>query len=92
VSVTPLNLTDPQAATLDFALSWQDQTADAGLDLAALATLRAGTQQLAASGWQPDTGVLSFPATDLSGVNTVTLVLRNVAGAPLRTFTWTLRR
>jgi hypothetical protein len=92
VSVTPLNLTDPQAATLDFALSWQDQTADAGLDLAALAILRAGTQQLAASGWQPDTGVLSFPATDLSGANTVTLVLRNVAGAPLRTFTWMLRR
>jgi hypothetical protein len=92
VSVTPLNLTDPQAATLDFALSWQDQAAHAGIDLAALATLRAGTQQLAASGWQPETGVLSFPATDLSGVNTVTLVLRNVAEAPLRTFTWMLRR
>ena len=91
VTVTPLNLTDPQATTLDFALSWQDQATDAGLDVAALATLRAGTTQLAASGWQPDSGVLSFPATNLSGVNTVTLVLRTVAGAPLRTFTWALR-
>ena len=41
-------------------------------------------------------GLLSFPAVDaagnrtLDGASTVTLVICNLAGVPLRTFTWTL--
>jgi hypothetical protein len=90
ISVTPLNLADPQAATLDFALALEGQGIDPGINLAPLATLRAGTQQLAAASWEPQSGVLSFPATDLTGVKTITLMIRNLAGAPLRTFSWTL--
>jgi hypothetical protein len=90
ISVTPLNLADPQAATLDFALALEGQGIDPGINLAPLATLRAGTQQLAAASWEPQSGVLSFPATDLTGVKTITLMIRNLAGPPLRTFSWTL--
>jgi hypothetical protein len=92
ISVTPLNLADPQAVTLDFALALEGQEIDPSINLASLATLRFGTQQVNAAGWQPDTAVLSFPASDLAGVRTVTLMIRNLAGAPLRTFTWTLSR
>jgi hypothetical protein len=90
VSATPLNLADPMAATLDFALVGDGPGIDPGIDLAPLASLRFGTQQVMATAWQPETGVLSFPASDLTGVRTVTLMIRNLAGAPLRTFTWTL--
>jgi hypothetical protein len=90
ISVTPLNLADPQAVTLDFALALEGQKIDPSINLAALATLRFGTQQVNAVGWQPDTAVLSFPASDLAGARMVTLMIRNLAGAPLRTFTWML--
>ena len=89
VSATPLNLADPQAATLDFALVGDGPGFDPGVDLAPLASLRFGSQQVSATAWQPETGVLSFPASDLTGVRMVTLMIRNLAGAPLRTFTWT---
>jgi hypothetical protein len=90
VSATPLNLADLQAATLDFALVGDAPGIDPGFDLAPLASLRFGSQQLTATAWQPETGVLSFPASDLTGARMVTLMIRNLAGAPLRTFTWTL--
>ncbi len=90
VSATPLNLADLQAATLDFALVGDGPGLDPGVDMAPLASLRFGSQQLTATAWQPETGVLSFPASDLTGVRMVTLMIRNLAGAPLRTFTWTL--
>jgi hypothetical protein len=90
VSAMPLNLADPQAATLDFALVSDGPGIDPNIDLAPLASLRFGNQQFMATAWQPETGVLSFPASDLTGVRTVTLIIRNLAGAPLRTFTWTL--
>ena len=90
VSATPLNLADPQAATLDFALVGDGPGIDPGVDLAPLVSLRFGSQQLTATAWQPETGVLSFPASDLTGVRMVTLMIRNLADAPLRTFTWTL--
>jgi hypothetical protein len=90
VSATPLNLADPQAATLDFALAGDGPGIDPDIDLAPLASLRFGSQQFMATAWQPETGVLSFPASDLTGVRMVTLMIRNLAGAPLRTFTWTL--
>lgn len=90
VSVTPLNLADPQSVTLDFALVGDGPGIDPGVDLAPLASLRFGSQQVLATAWQPESGVLSFPASDLTGVRTVILMIRNLAGAPLRTFTWTL--
>jgi hypothetical protein len=90
VSATPLNLADPQAATLDFMLVGDGPGIDPGVDLAPLASLRFGSQQITATAWRPETGVLSFPASDLTGITTVTLMIRNLAGAPLRTFTWTL--
>jgi hypothetical protein len=90
VSATPLNLADLQATTLDFALVGDGPGIDPGVDLARLASLRFGSQQITATAWQPETGVLSFPASDLTGVRMVTLMIRNLADAPLRTFTWTL--
>lgn len=90
VAATPLNLADPQATTLDFALAGDGPGIDPAVDLARLASLRFGSQQVMATAWQPETGVLSFPTSDLTGVRTVTLMIRNLAGAPLRTFTWTL--
>jgi hypothetical protein len=90
VSATPLNLADPQAATLDFVMAGDGPGIDPGVDLAPLASLRFGSQQIAATAWRPETGVLSFPASDLTGIRTVTLMIRNLAGAPLRTFAWTL--
>lgn len=90
VAATPLNLADPQAATLDFALVGNGPGVDPAVDLVPLASLRFGSQQVMATAWQPETGVLSFPTSDLTGVRTVTLMIRNLAGAPLRTYTWTL--
>ena len=65
------------------------------------ATLRAGGQEVAATQWQAPAGgghhvtvTLVFPATDaqgqplLKGATTVTLTIRDLAGVPLRTFTW----
>ncbi len=103
VEIAPLNLDDPQAAALNFAVAMNTHTVDLGVDLAQLATLRVGGQEVKATEWQAPaggghhvTGTLVFPATDaqgqplLKGAASVTLLIRNLAGTPLRTFTWML--
>lgn len=103
VQVTPLNLNDPAAETLRFAVVMDTHSVDLGVDLAQLATLQAGVNEVKALEWQAPpggghhvSGALSFPAVDADGqptlgaANTVTLVIRNLAGVPWRTFTWTL--
>ena len=101
MEITPLNLKDSQAAALNFAVAMNTHSVDLGVDLTQLATLRAGGQEVAATQWQAPaggghhvTGTLVFPATDaqgqplLKGATTVTLTIRDLAGVPLRTFTW----
>ena len=103
VAVTPLSLGDPQASSLDFQVALDTHTVELGGDLARLAVLKAAGQDVPASSWQAPaggghhvSGLLSFPALDAAGkpmlenAGTVTLVIRNLAGVPLRTFTWTL--
>lgn len=103
VQVTPLNLNDPQGTALNFAVAMDTHSVDLGVDLAQLATLRSGGQEVMATEWQAPAGgghhvagTLVFPAIDaqgrpvLQGSATVTLLIRNLAGTPLRTFTWTL--
>ena len=103
VTLTPRNLADPAAQTLDFDVALNTHSVDLSGDLAKLATLRAGSKQVAATTWAAPAGgghhvagVLSFPAVDangqplLEGANTVVVSIRNLAGVPLRTFTWML--
>ena len=103
VTLTPRNLADPAAQTLDFDVALNTHSVDLSGDLAKLATLRAGSKQVAASTWAAPAGgghhvagLLSFPAVDakgqplLEGANTVVVRIRNLAGVPLRTFTWKL--
>lgn len=103
VAVTPLTLGDPQAASLDFQVALDTHSVELGGDLAPLAALKVGGRDVPAASWQAPgsgghhvSGMLSFPVVDaagnptLQGAGTVTLVIRNLAGVPLRTFTWTL--
>ncbi len=103
VEIAPLNLDDPQAAALNFSVAMNTHSVDLGVDLAQLATLRAGGQEVKATEWQTPaggghhvTGTLVFPATDsqgqplLEGATSLTLMVRDLAGTPLRTFTWML--
>ena len=103
VEIAPLNLDDPQAAALNFAVTMNTHTVDLGVDLARMAILRAGGREINATEWQAPaggghhvTGTLVFPAVDaqgqtvLQGPATITLLIRNLAGTPLRSFTWTL--
>lgn len=102
VAVTPLTLGDPHAASLDFQVALDTHTVELGDDLAKLAVLKVGGRDVPATSWQaPEgghhvSGLLTFPAVDAAGnrtldnASTVTLIIRNLAGVPLRTFTWTL--
>ncbi len=94
VRVTPVALGDGSpAATFDVAMN--THSVDLSYDLAELATLRLddGTE-LAASGWTGAlgghhvSGQLTFLGPDLAGVQSVELVLRDVADVPAWTFAW----
>lgn len=103
VEVTPLNLQDAQADTLDFAITMNTHSVDLGVDLAQMAVLQVGGAEIAAVRWQAPAGgghhvqgTLSFPATDsankriLEGATSITLVIRGLAGVEERAFTWDL--
>jgi hypothetical protein len=103
VTVTPHNLNDPDAQTLDFDIALNTHSVDLSDDPSKLATLRAGAAQVAAVSWNAPavgghhvSGVLSFPAVDAQGrpllqnASRIVLNLRNLAGVPLRMFMWTL--
>lgn len=103
IKVTPLNLQDAQAASLDFDVVLDTHSANLDFDLAKNATLQAGDAQVVASAWKtPDRkghhveGTLSFPTTNAAGqslltsAKTVSLVLKGLPGNLERTFTWNL--
>ncbi|HEY4687886.1 MAG TPA: hypothetical protein VIK33_01135 [Anaerolineae bacterium] len=95
VKVTPLNLQDPSAGTLDFKITLDTHSVDLSYDLTAIATLSsdAGEEVKPAKwdgpggGGHHKEGVLSFPALENRG-QALTLVLRGIADVPERTFVW----
>lgn len=103
VEITPLNLSDPKANTLDFKVAMNTHSVDLSADLAKLATLKVGDVVVAAQAWETPAsgghhvqGTLRFPATAadgkplLAGATSFSLTIRNLAGVPERTFTWNL--
>jgi hypothetical protein len=94
VAVTPLNLSDKSAATLDFDVALNTHSVDLGYDLTQIATLRSDAgEQVQPTKWNGPTGgghhregTLSFP--QLKRGQSVTLTLRGIAGVPERIFTW----
>lgn len=74
-----------------------------GVDLAKLAVLQVGANEVAAKTWQAPAGgghhvagTLIFPRVNaagkpiLDGANGITVVIRNLAGVPERKFIWDL--
>lgn len=105
VEITPLNLADVGAATLDFAVSMNTHSVDLGVDLVKLAVLKANGIEVAAVAWQAPAGgghhvkgTLRFPrvtADDkplLVGAASLTIVIRNLGGVPERVFMWKLEQ
>ena len=101
VELTPLNLGDIKASTLDFKVVMNTHSVELGVDLAKLAVLEVGDNEVAAKVWQGPAGgghhvqgTLSFPGVNaaskpvLEGAKSITVVIRNLAGMPERKFTW----
>ena len=95
VVVTPLNLDDQSAATLDFEVALNTHSVDLGYDLTQIATLSNDAGEKVkptrwdgpAGGGHHRAGTLSFPQLRQRG-QTLTLTLRGVADVPERKFTW----
>jgi manganese oxidase len=102
VKVTPLNLYESDADTLEFTVVLDTHSVDLDVDLAGMALLRTADREVAASTWDAPAdghhveGRLSFPAVDeagerlLDGAQEVTLVIQALAGVDERVFTWEL--
>jgi len=95
VKVTPLNLGDKSAATLDFEIVLDTHSVDLTYDLVSIATLRSDAgDEVQPEKWDGPTGgghhvsgTLSFPQmTDRR--RSLMLILRGIAGVPERTFVW----
>ena len=103
VKVTPLTLTNEEAASLDFAVSLDTHTVELNYDLAQLVTLadNLGNTYTPAA-WTPEKsdghhvgGLLSFAdrATILQeGVTELTLTVADVAGVAERQFVWSIEQ
>ncbi len=95
VAVTPLNLTDKSAATLDFEIALNTHSVNLGYDLTQIASLSNDAGEKVqptkwdgpAGGGHHRAGTLSFPQLKQRG-QTLTLTLRGIANVPERTFTW----
>jgi hypothetical protein len=103
VEITPLNLADAKASALDFKVVMNTHSVELGVDLAKLAVLKVGDNEVVAKGWQAPAGsghhvegTLSFPAKTADGkplladATGFSIAIRNLAGVSERTFTWKL--
>jgi len=103
VEITPLNLADAGAETIDFKVVMNTHSVELGVDLTKLAALKAGGAEVAATTWQAPAGgghhvegTLRFPARTaegkllLNGAPSLSIVIRNLAGVPERGFIWQL--
>ncbi len=98
VEIVPRNLYDNAAGTLEFEVTFTTHSVDLAYDFAALALLRSDVgEEVTALKWDGPNGghhvfgVLSFPALKARG-QTITLVLRDIAGVPERAFEWPATR
>ena len=98
VEIVPRNLYDAAADTLEFEVTFTTHSVDLNYDFVGLATLRSEAgEEVAALQWDGPIGghhvfgVLSFPALKTRG-QTITLVLRDIADVPERTFEWPTTR
>ncbi len=95
VKVTPLNLQDGSAGTLDFEITLDTHSVDLSYDLTAIATLSSNAGEEAkpakwdgpGGGGHHMSGTLSFPQMKDRG-KSLTLILRGIADVPERTFVW----
>ncbi|CAG0995871.1 hypothetical protein ANAEL_02586 [Anaerolineales bacterium] len=95
VEVTPLNLTDQAASSVDFKIVLDTHSVDLSYDLTTIATLSNDTGEKVqpakwdgpAGGGHHREGALSFPQLKQRG-QTLTLTLRGIADVPERTFNW----
>ena len=95
VAVTPLNLNDASAVTLDFKIALNTHSVDLGYDLTAIATMSNDAGEKVqpikwdgpAGGGHHREGTLSFPQLK-NRSQELTLTLRGIAAVPERTFTW----
>jgi hypothetical protein len=95
VAVTPLDLADQSAATLDFKIALNTHSVDLAYDLTTIATLSNDAGEKVqpiewdgpAGGGHHREGTLSFPQLKNRG-QVLTLTLRGIAAVPERTFTW----
>jgi len=103
VKVTPLNLQNAEAKTLDFEVVLDTHSVELDVDLAKTATLQVDDTQIEPTAWKSASGkahhvegVLSFPATDaagesiLKGTKTISLLIGSLPGKHELTFTWNL--
>jgi rhodanese-related sulfurtransferase len=94
VRVTPTNLSDPLAATIDFQVVMDAHAGDLGFDLTQVATLSGETGSVSPSAWSGGRGghhlegILSFPASALRRPGPLTLTLRDVSGDKDLSFVW----
>ena len=97
VRVTPTNLSDPTAATIDFKVVMDTHAGDLGFDLAQVATVLGETGPVSPSAWSGGKGghhlegILSFPASELRRPGPLTLTLREVGDKEL-SFVWEWRK
>jgi hypothetical protein len=98
VTVTPLNLDDPSAVTLDFEIALNTHSVELAYNMLSISALRSDTgQETQPVAWDGPTGgghhvsgTLSFPSLKERS-QSVTLILRGIAGVPARTFEWEMK-
>lgn len=99
VKATPVNLDDRSGETLDFSVDLEAQGQALDFDVAKLAKLMVGSQEVAASGWKVNfdhghhvNGTLSFPLADIAAALTpgtkIMLHISQPDGAGEAMFDW----
>ena len=98
VMVTPLNLDNRSAATLDFEIALNTHSVELAYDMLSISALRSDTgQETQPVAWDGPpggghhvSGTLSFPQLNERS-QSVTLILRGIADVPARTFEWEVK-
>jgi rhodanese-related sulfurtransferase len=95
VTVTPINLSDKEAATIDFEIVMDTHAGDLGFEMTKIATLKGNTEEEASpTAWSGGkgghhlSGKLTFPTGALRATGRVTLTLKGVGGGNDLVFEW----
>jgi hypothetical protein len=99
IVVTPANIEEAEAATLDFTVAFNSHTEEIDIDLAKSATLMMGDEELAPAVWETDSlkghhikGILRFARESalVSDATEMTLTIGGLPGGAEYSFTWAL--